>query len=83
LQIRGGKKRSSPKRELCEYFVDLIIINLGKNELVLGMDMEKPDQLSDPILAFNEFSSSNFEDLLIHSNALLVSNGVFVILRPL
>jgi hypothetical protein len=63
--------------------VDLIIINLGENEPVLGMDMEKLDQPSEPIPAFNEFSSSNFEDLLVLANALLASNGVFAILRPL
>jgi hypothetical protein len=63
--------------------VDLIIINLGENEPMLGMDMEKLDQSSDPISAFNKFSSLNFEDLFILVNALLASNGVFAILRPL
>jgi hypothetical protein len=63
--------------------VDLIIIDLGKNEHVLGMDMEKPNHPSDPIPAFNEFSSANFEDLFLLSNALLANNGVFEILRPL
>jgi hypothetical protein len=63
--------------------VDLIIIDLGENEPVLGMDMEKLDQSFEPIPTFNEFSSSNFEDLLVLANALLATNGVFAILRPL
>ena len=65
--------------------MDLIIIDLEMNEPVfnvLGMDMEKPYHPSNPILAFNKFASTNFEDLLLVSNALLANNGVFVILRP-
>jgi hypothetical protein len=83
LQIQGGKKWRSPSKELCKYLVDLIIIDLGENEPVLGMDMEKLDQSFEPIPTFNEFSSSNFEDLLVLANALLATNGVFAILRPL
>ena len=41
-----------------------------------------PDHPSNPIPAFNEFYSTNFEDLLLFFNALLANNGVFAILRP-
>jgi hypothetical protein len=83
LQIQGGKKQRSPSKELYDYLVDLIIIDLGENEPIIGMDMEMPDHPSNPIPAFNEFYSTNFEDLLLFFNALLANNGVFAILKPL